>query len=54
MMAGFDEPDLRVDAVPRLVVGSEQFWANSGRQVSLDARLLTPDEAGHFSVCSSR
>ena len=44
---GTDEPDLRVDAEPRLLLGGKEGRVDVGRQVVLHARLLSSEETGH-------
>ena len=45
-------PDLRVDAVSRLLVWGEEIGNNTSRQVSLHACLLASNEPGHFAFSS--
>lgn len=41
-------PDLRVDAVSRLVVWREELGPDAGGKISLDARLLSSKKGRHF------
>ncbi len=45
-------PDLRVDAVSRLLVWGEKIGNNTNRQVSLHACLLASNEPGHYAFSS--
>lgn len=45
-------PDLRVDAIAGLVVGREELGPDAGRQVILDACLLSSQVARHDAVSS--
>jgi len=45
-----DMPDLRVDAIARLLVGTKVAWLDACREVFLHASLLAPKKAGHSDV----
>lgn len=46
-------PDLRIDAIARLLVGTEMSWLDAGREVILHAGLLAAKEASHADVWGS-
>jgi hypothetical protein len=43
-------PDLRVDAIARLLVGTELTWLDARREVLLHSRLFAPKEASHCDM----